>query len=167
MRVEHDNRVYRIDWQHIPDAEKTAAFIAEHAPKGRINSAYKGHIPLKAKNVIGMCVCRVALQEQPGTETEKPVYTTISTGHSFQHHTDRFYDKAVARRVSLRDALGQNLTFFLRQAIWAAFNKQWPPVRPETGQWERRYVKANMELLDMQRLNQELYKRVYGAEVSS
>lgn len=167
MKVVQDGITYRVSWQHTPDQAKTAQFIESNAPKGRVRTHYDGHIPLKPKNVIGMSTCLIlellkpAVLNEDKSVKEPPEYKEHGRGYSFQHHTDKIFDKAVARRVSLKDALANSLfTLDQRKAIWSEFNKQWPPHRAQDSQLERKLLKANMELLDMQRINQELAKKL-------
>lgn len=167
MKVVHDGITYRVSWQHTQDPAETAKFIQANGPKGRVLSHYDGHIPLKPKNVLGMSTCLIlelitptVLNEDKSVK-EAPVYKEHGRGYAFQHYTDKVFDKAVARRVSLKDALANSLfTGDQRKALWSEFNKQWPPHKAQSSLLERKLLKVNMELLDIKRINEELSRKL-------
>lgn len=151
MKVQFNGDTYRVDWQHVTDAAEAQAYVERNRPKLPAPH-YTGHVPLRPKNIIGMTICHVQKQvaesgKQSSVDPSRRVYmfTGLAHGTAFQHRSDKVYDKATGRRHSLQDAV-KHLPKPMRQAIWQEFNRQWPPIKKEMGQWQKKYVIATMEL---------------------
>jgi len=141
MNLIINGKRYLFQWQYTDDEAKTAEFLTANRPVLSKLRAYSGRIPLKASRFTGMTICRI---KTPGPDGK--LIDAAWQGYAFRRRDEKTFSKATGRRYSLQDALlSSGFNANEREAVWIAFNKQWPPVRPEATMWEKRYKREAME----------------------